>query len=98
MMTGIDPVIAMARADVERRIERERQLRAHMDPDERLELIGLLAEDRGWDAVMAVGRALLNRHYPATVFDGSSGDAGPEYVVALRNAIARIDGQGGAAK
>jgi hypothetical protein len=99
MMTGIDPGIAMAIADVERRIERERQLKeAHMDPEERLELIGLLAEDRGWDAVVAVGRALLNRHYHATVFDGSSGDAGPEYVVALRNAIARIDGQGGAAK
>ncbi len=64
-----------------------------MDPEERLELIALLAEDKAWDAVVAVGRALLEHYYPATVFTGSSGDAGPEYVVALRNALARIDGQ-----
>lgn len=62
-----------------------------MDPEDRLELIALLAKDKAWDAVVAVGRALLERHYPATVFDGSSGDAGPEYVVALRNALNRID-------
>jgi hypothetical protein len=62
-----------------------------MGPEERLELIGLLAEDRAWDAVLAIGRALLNEYYPGKIFDGSSGDSGPEYVVALRNAIARID-------
>ncbi len=64
-----------------------------MDPEERLELIALVAADRGWDAVMAIGRALLDRYYPADIFDGSSGDSGPEYIVALRNAINRIDGQ-----
>lgn len=62
-----------------------------MDAEERLELIAALAKDRGWDAVIAVGRALLDWHYPASVFNGSSGDSGPEFIVALRNAIARID-------
>ena len=64
-----------------------------MDPEERLALIAMLAQDEAWDAVVAVGRALLDHYYPATVFDGSSGDSGPEYVVALRNALKRIDDQ-----
>ena len=51
----------------------------------------LLAQDRAWDAVVAVGRTLLDHYYPADVFDGSSGDTGPAYVAALRAALARID-------
>ena len=62
-----------------------------MDPEDRLELIALLARDETWNAVVKVGRALLDCHYPATVFDASSGDAGPAYVVALREALRRID-------
>jgi hypothetical protein len=64
-----------------------------MDPENRLELIAMIAEDKGWKAVMLVGRALLDHYYPADIFIGSSGDAGPQYVAALRNAIARIDEQ-----
>lgn len=62
-----------------------------MDPEERLELITLLARDKGWDAIVTIGLILLDHYYPATVFDGSSGDPGPEYVVALRQALTRID-------
>ena len=62
-----------------------------MDPEERLKLIAALAEDRAWDAVVTVGRALLDHYYPASVFDESSGDSGPENVVALRNALTRIE-------
>ena len=62
-----------------------------MDLEERLELIALLAKDRAWDAVVLVGRALLDRYYPSDIFDGSSGDPAPEYVAALRKALARID-------
>jgi len=61
-----------------------------MDPETRLELISALASDKAWDAVVLVGQSLLDEYYPATVFDGSSGDSGPEYVVALRNALKRI--------
>jgi len=43
-----------------------------------------------FDTLMWVGRRLLDEHYPASVIDGSSGDPGPEYVVALRAALARI--------
>lgn len=63
-----------------------------MDPERRLELIGLLAQDSAWDAVVLIGRELLDTYYPATVFTGASGDTGPEYIVALRNALAKIDG------
>jgi len=63
-----------------------------MDPEDRLRLITLLAQDKAWDAVVEVGQALLDHYYPVDVFDGSSGDPGPEYVVALRNALERIKG------
>lgn len=61
-----------------------------MDPERRLELIVLLAQDQAWDAVVLIGRELLDRYYPANIFTGTSGDSGPEYVVALRNALARV--------
>lgn len=64
-----------------------------MDPEKRLELIGMLARDEAWDAVVLIGRELLTTYYPRKIFTGQSGDSGPEYVVALRNALARIDGQ-----
>jgi len=60
-----------------------------MDPEQRLELIELLAADKGWDVLVLIGRTILDRSYP--FFDGSSGDAGPEYLVALRKALDRID-------
>ena len=61
-----------------------------MDPEKRLELIALLAQDQAWDAVVLVGQALLDEYYPASIFTGVSGDSGPAYVVALRNALARV--------
>ena len=51
---------------------------AVMDAEQRLELIRLLAEDKTWQSVVLVGRALLDFYYPADVFDDSSGDSGPE--------------------
>jgi hypothetical protein len=65
-----------------------------MDPEQRLELISLLAQDKAWDAVVLIGKALLASYYPADVFTGSSGDSGPEYVVALRKALNRIKDRG----
>ena len=62
-----------------------------MDPEDRLELIGRLAVHEDWDAIVKIGRMLLDSYYPKSVFTGISGDSGPEYVVALRNALARID-------
>jgi hypothetical protein len=63
-----------------------------MDSEERLKLIAFLAEDKAWDAVVLVGRSLLHHYYPARIFDGSSGDSGPEYVIALRKALERVGG------
>ena len=61
-----------------------------MDPETRLELIAALAQDRAWDAVVLVGRALLDKYYPTDIFTGVSGDTGPAYVVALRAALDAI--------
>jgi hypothetical protein len=61
-----------------------------MDPEARLHLIALLAQDQAWDAVVEVGRVLLDAYYPADVFTGASGDVGPQYIVALRTALERI--------
>ena len=62
-----------------------------MDAEKRLELIALLATDDAWDSIVCIGKVLLGHYYPATVFDGSSGDSGPEYIVALRKALDRIE-------
>lgn len=62
-----------------------------MDPEDRLDLIRMLAQDQGWDAVVLIGRVLLDAHYPADIFDGSSGDPGPGYIVALREALRHVD-------
>jgi hypothetical protein len=56
-----------------------------MDPESRLDLIAMLARDKTWDALVMIGRELLDNYYPLTVFDGSSGDPGPEYVVAHKD-------------
>jgi hypothetical protein len=60
-----------------------------MDPERRLELIAMLAKDEVWDAVILIGTELLDAYYPAQVFTGESGDSGPQYVVALREALKR---------
>jgi hypothetical protein len=62
-----------------------------MDPEQRLELIAIVAQDRAWDAILAVGRAYLDLVYPADIFTGESGDSGPAYVVALREALKRAE-------
>ena len=61
-----------------------------MDAEDRLELIKLIAEDRAFDAIIKVGEALLDFYYPAGVFTGESGDSGPVYIAALREALARV--------
>jgi len=62
-----------------------------MDPEDRLELIALLARDEAWDTLVQIGRSLLDHYYPADIFTGVSGDSGPQYVVALREALTSID-------
>jgi hypothetical protein len=62
-----------------------------MDPERRLELIALLARDKQCKSIVEIGRIILDEVYPVTVFDGSSGDAGPQYIVALRAALERLD-------
>lgn len=61
-----------------------------MDAEKRLELIAAIADGRDWDAVVTVGQLILDHTYPADIFNGSSGDPGPGYVVALRTALERI--------
>lgn len=58
-----------------------------MDAEDRLELIAMLAQDKAWDAVVMIGEALLDHYYPTDIFTGVSGDSGPAYIVALREAL-----------
>jgi hypothetical protein len=62
-----------------------------MTDERKLELINLLIEDKEWKAIVMIGRELLDFYYPADVFTGESGDRGPKYICALREALARID-------
>jgi hypothetical protein len=76
---------------VEQRTEIER-LEAERDElltiNERLR-VALSDDPRrwSWDVLVMVGQRLLDEVYPADIFTGVSGDKGPVYVVALRNAL-----------
>jgi hypothetical protein len=48
-------------------------------------------EKWSWQTLLLVGRRLLEEVYPADIFTGASGDLGPTYIVALRNALAAMD-------
>jgi hypothetical protein len=50
----------------------------------------MLAKDEAWDAVVKIGEALLDHYYPEDVFTGESGDSGPLYIVALRDALQEL--------
>jgi len=63
-----------------------------MDPERRLELVALLAQDKAWEAVVLIGQELIDTYYPVDIFTGQSGDSGPQYIVALREALKRIGG------
>jgi hypothetical protein len=54
--------------------------------------------NQAWEKVLALGKRILERYYPANIFNGSSGDSGPDYIVALRNALGRIDAEEAALK
>ncbi len=72
--------------------DKKTELRAEID-----RLSAALREDPtkwSWDVLLMVGRRLLEEVYPEDVFDGSSGDTGPAYVVALRAALANVTGEG----
>jgi hypothetical protein len=45
-----------------------------------------------FDALVFIGERLLAEVYPESVFTGESGDSGPQYVVALRDALRRLAG------
>jgi len=61
-----------------------------VDAERRLELIALLAKDEAWNAIILIGQELLDSYYPAKIFTGTSRDSGPQYVVALRDALNRV--------
>lgn len=46
----------------------------------------------GWLEYLRITRKFLEQ-YPENIFDGSSGDAGPEFIVALRAAVEQLDGR-----
>lgn len=52
-----------------------------------------LAEDLNsatWQKLMDLGQRILDRWFPEEIFTGVSGDAGPAYIVALREALKRV--------
>lgn len=49
-------------------------------------------EDPDWLTYIELTKQWL-AHYPADIFDGSSGAPGPLFVVAIRNALAVLEGE-----
>jgi len=65
-----------------------------MTPEDRLELIALLARNDAWDALVKIGETLLDLYYPEDIFTGASGNPGPVYIVALRDALKNVKHEG----
>ena len=61
---------------------------AQQERDEALDKLDAW-ESKAFDRILDLGRALLDKYYPASVFTGVSGDLGPTYVAALRDALKR---------
>lgn len=51
-----------------------------------------------FDALLYIGERLLAEVYPEKLFTGESGDSGPQYIVALRDALRRIVVEDGGAR
>lgn len=51
-----------------------------------------------FDALVYIGERLLAEVYPERIFTGESGDSGPQYVVALRDALRRVVVEDGGAR
>lgn len=45
----------------------------------------------GFDHLVAMAKRILDLKYPADIFDGSSGDLGPDFVVRLRATIEELE-------
>ena len=63
----------------------------HREIDKLRDVVGEHPSKWSFGTLLWVGRRLLAEHYPASVFTGSSGDPGPDYVVALRAALVRCE-------
>ncbi len=55
------------------------------------EVFELLSESCGFNFLLYVGKKILDKHYPEDIFTGESGDLGPVYIVALREALNQIE-------
>jgi hypothetical protein len=93
--TGLTPDEAALRALT----EAHNALAAELESvrEERDTALAALREDRakwGWSVVLYVGRRVLDEVYPADIFTGASGDSGPRYIAALRDALAAIEKKG----
>jgi hypothetical protein len=44
-----------------------------------------------FDTLAYIARVILDKHYPADVFDGSSGDPGPVFVARFREALEQVE-------
>ncbi len=55
------------------------------------EVFEILIDSCGFDFLLYIGKKILDKHYPEDIFTGVSGDPGPVYIVALREALNQIE-------
>ncbi len=55
------------------------------------EVFEILMDNCGFNFLLYVGKKILDKHYPEDIFTGESGDLGPKYIVALREALTQIE-------
>ncbi len=55
------------------------------------EVFEILTDSCGFDFLLYLGKKILDKNYPTDVFTGESGEAGPNFIVALREALRRCN-------
>ncbi len=54
------------------------------------EMFEMLIDSCGFDTLIYLGKKMLDRHYPESIFTGTGKGSGPEYIVALREALEKV--------
>ncbi len=55
------------------------------------EMLEILADTHGFKFILYLGKKILDKHYPESIFTGESGNSGAVYIVALKKALEQVE-------
>ena len=90
-MTRVEAAITALIGSIEKLEVENATLRARVEELEEGEEPKSNVDRWPWEKMLRIAKRIEREVYPPDVFNGSSGDPGPELLVALRKAIARCE-------